>query len=140
MPAERIERIEHTADVALRCVANDRNGLFLLGARALYGVIGQIHPCGESLERTVHLSASCVEDLFHDWLAELLYAFDVRREVLESATFATLSDTHLSATGVWRAVDLERSSLIVEIKAVTYHQLAITPLAEGWQATVVFDV
>jgi SHS2 domain-containing protein len=140
MPAERIERIEHTADVALRLTANARSDLFLLGAKGLYDVIGQIHPGTEAAERPLTLSASCAEDLFHDWLAEMLYAFDVRREVLESATFTTLTPTHLAACIDWRKVDLERSSLIVEIKAVTYHQLAIRSVGDALQATVVFDV
>jgi SHS2 domain-containing protein len=38
------------------------------------------------------------------------------------------------------AVDFSRSEVHEEVKAVTYHQLSVKQAADGWTATVIFDV
>lgn len=140
MASGRIERIEHTADVAVRISADDLPALFDLAAQALYQVIGHLVGQGESQTHRITLSASSVEDLFHDWLAELLYRFDVRQQVFDGFEFDVLTKHTLDVRATGRKFDADTSEIRTEIKAVTYHNLKIERCEDQFVVTVVLDV
>jgi len=141
MTESRIEILDHTADLAVRIRARDDRELFTLGAQSVYRLIGEAVPseAGPKPYR-IGLQANGEEELFHDWLAEVLYWFQVREIAFESLTFETLSPTALKVTVLGRKIDVEKSEFRTEIKAVTYHGLAIERSSEGVTATVIFDV
>src|SRR5262245_59050417 len=89
---------------------------------------------------TLSLSATDVEDLLVRWLSELLYLYDTQRLLCCSFTFATLEPTHLTATVAGEPLDPERHPIDTEIKAVTYHQIAVEQVAGHWQACVILDL
>ena len=47
---------------------------------------------------------------------------------------------HLVVNGQARIVDQNRSVLAHEVKAVTYHELAVRPLPNGFEATCILDI
>jgi len=136
----RIELIEHTADVAVRVRAGDLAELFELGARGLYRVVGTLVGRDEQRDYQIKLTASSVEDLFHDWLAEILYYFDVRQVVFDMFRFNVLNEQALEARLTGRTLDVGRSHIHTEVKAVTYHDLRIERRKDELVVTVVFDV
>jgi len=134
------ETFDHTADIGLRIRAADLDGLFADAARGLFSIMvenpDRIEP------RTsvgVSLAAGNLEDLFFDWLAELLYTFDTRHLLL-SQFDVNVENSSLRADCRGEAIDLRRHQLIREVKAITYHELSVKRVNEGWQAQVIVDI
>lgn len=140
MEPGRIEIVEHTADVALRIRAATLNELFECGARGFYQIVGELITEGPSEEHRIDLTGETPEYLLHDWLAEILYCFDVRQIVFDAFAFDVLDDHSLRARLVGRKLDVLHSQIHTEVKAVTYHELRIERQAGLLEATVVFDV
>jgi SHS2 domain-containing protein len=141
MQKQKIEILDHTADLAIRIHAETTEELFRLGAAAVYQLIGRPIPSeGGPKPYSLALKANTAEELFHDWLAEILFWFQVRQIIFESFDFAVLDAGHLKATAQGRKLDVENSEIHVEIKAVTYHNLHIERSADGLTATVIFDI
>ncbi|MGW8257582.1 MAG: archease, partial [Thermoguttaceae bacterium] len=79
------------------------------------------------------------EDLLHDWLAELLYTFQVHRRLL--AMFrVNLHSTGLSAVAQGELYDPNRHEILLEIKAITWHGLKVQQSPSGWLAEVILDI
>jgi len=140
VPPSRVEIIEHTADVALRIRADRTEELFSQAAQGLYQVVGDLTGVGDLAHYRVALKASSLEYLFHDWLAEILYWFDVRQVIFREFTFPMLRQGALEARLKGQKLDLERSNIHIEIKAVTYHNLQIQREGDELVATVIFDI
>jgi SHS2 domain-containing protein len=136
-----IEILDHTADLAVRFRAPDDRGLFELGAQGVYQLIGQMVP-GEGKSKTyrISLNANSWEEVFHDWLSEILYWLQVREVMFDRYEFEILTDKHIKATATGKKIDVEKSTFHVEIKAVTYHNLRLEKGPEEVTATVIFDV
>lgn len=127
--------IEHTADWELEVWAPDLSGLLeqaALGMMSLAGVRLQAEP---RLEREVSVSADGPENLIVAFLSEILYILEAegngfdQLEVQERGdqVFARLSGAPLA-------------SIDKEIKAVTFHNLAVQPTLDGVKVNIVFDV
>jgi SHS2 domain-containing protein len=131
------EEIAHTADVALRCGGPDRETFFGNAARGMYTLMGTgAQRAAGRQQQSVALEAADIEGLLVDWLGELAYWAEAKNLVFEDMVFKTLTDTRLEADlAGGRVHRLERV-----IKAVTYHQLRVEKTAQGYRATVVFDV
>jgi SHS2 domain-containing protein len=87
-------------------------------------------------KKSVALDAPDAETLLVDWLSELAYWAETDGYVFHKFEFYDVSATHVRASLYGRrAAQLDR-----HIKAVTYHNLEIVRSAEGFTATVVFDV
>jgi SHS2 domain-containing protein len=141
MVDEKIEILDHTADLAIRIHADNDHHLFELGAQGVYQAIGKVIAKDTACEKyTLELKAGNQEDLFHDWLAEILYYVQVQRIIFERFDFETLSSTYVKVIGEGRPVDLDRTEFEAEIKAVTYHHLQIEQTPKGLDATVIFDI
>jgi SHS2 domain-containing protein len=130
---------EHTADFGLRVRADSLPRLFEEAAVALFAVMG-IEPATVRRVETVkfHIPGTRLDDLLHDWLAELLFTFATRRLVLGEFTVELRSDG-LTATARGEPFDPRRHELDVEVKAITYHGLRLEQLGNQWLAEVIVD-
>lgn len=135
------EILEHTADIGLRAHGTTVEVLFEQATRGLCDIAGIWQPersaTGERVEITVE--ARDREGLLVDWLSEVLYVHDARN--------AALSSIELSEVGKERARGSilieplgEEAETAIQIKAVTYHQLAVRETSSGWSATVFLDI
>ena len=139
-PSPMYETFEHTADIGLRVRAADLNGLFEDAGRALFSVIVTNLDSVEPVQEVpLRLSAARLDDLLFDWLAELLYTFDVRRLLL-GEFHVELDDRRLTATARGEPIDPARHQLDMEVKAITYHGLKLERDGEGWLAEVIVDL
>lgn len=137
-----IRYIEHTADAGVEITAASREELFVLGARALYQLTLDYDALGCEREARVELAAAGFADLFHEWLAELLYIFDARGLAFKKFALDFDADgTKVSATMLGEEVDFERHGVHGEIKNVTYADFAVEPGEDGgFVARVIFDL
>ena len=137
------EFFDHTADIGVRLRGPTLAELFVAGARALYAAHGELRAAGSPLREVLTLSAGTVEDLLHDWLAELLFRLSARQALYTGLRVEVEPGPapRLTARLSGGTVDYTCSVVREEIKGVTYHQLAVTRLPDGlWTATVIFDV
>ena len=134
------EVFDHTADIGLRIWAEDRPSLFVEAARALFSLLvldpDEVRPLEQ---RSYEIAGDQDDYLLCDWLSELLYTFETEHLLL-SHFQVELTDTGLRATARGEPVDRSRHQLDHEVKAITYHGLAVEPSANGWIAEVIVDI
>jgi SHS2 domain-containing protein len=134
------ETFEHTADVGLRARAADLNTLFVEAAKAMFSVMaGDLDAVEPQEEISIALEPDEPDELLRSWLAELLYAFHVRK--LLFADFSVMIDeTGLRGTARGESLDAKRHKADVEVKAVTWHGLNVEQTVDGWLAEVIVDI
>lgn len=138
---DRYEFFDHTADIGVRVYGASLEELFRHAAAALYNALGKFELADHAAQRFVKLRADSLEDLLHDWLAELLYDLEAHHVFYEQIEVTEVKHAYLAATLRGGTIDFPRSQTNEEIKAVTYHQLHVEQVADGtWRATVIFDV
>lgn len=131
----RYEEIDHTADWAFRAFGHDLKELYQNAAYALFALEGALD-APSTLARDIEVSAIDREALLVQWLNELLFLHETQHETYQGFDISELTDTNLRAT-----VQGARSREITKlIKAVTFHDLRIQQMPNGWQATLVVDV
>ncbi len=134
------EIFEHTADVGLRVRATALNELFADAAKALFCLIlanpASIRPVRE--ER-FEIEGDRYDDLLFDWLAELLYKFDVEHLLLTEFD-VRVTEQGLKAVARGETVDQARHELEMEVKAITYHGFKLEHEADQWTAEVIVDI
>jgi len=127
--------IAHTADWELQVWAPDLCTLLEQAARGMYELAGIRLKTGPRLDRKIDLQSVDRESLLVGFLAELLYLGEV--EGLGFDTFdLSLENKALHAQLNGAPVESQTK----EIKAVTYHNLAIRQTESGLEANIVFDV
>lgn len=145
---KEFELVPHTADLKIRAFGITLEELF---RNALKGMFASVKPQSPSItykddipvvkhytvEHKVVVRSSDQETLLVDFLSECLYISDVHNEAYFDAQFATFSDTELDAVVYGVAIT---GFEVVEIKAVTYHDLTLEQIDGLWCATIVFDI
>ena len=125
----------HTADWALTVWAPTLIDLLQQAARGMYALM-HARLQGEPRETyRFEIAAPDRETLLVTFLAELLY-FTQRDEV----GFDRFDLTYEGERLVAEVEGAPLESLAKEIKAVTYHDLAVRETERGLEATIVFDV
>jgi SHS2 domain-containing protein len=131
---------EHTADVAVEATGPDISAVFAAVADGLAAAMCDDVPSAGGERFAVEVTAESREALLFDYLDELIYERDVRN-VLPVDNEASVREE----TGDWsveasaRGVDLAVVDAR-EVKAVTYSEMRLEPVDDGWVAYVVFDV
>ena len=134
------EPIDHTGDLGMRVFGADLHELFAHAAWGLFDLMTDAERIEPRISRDLAVEAIDLEDLMVRWLGELLYAYDTDRFLTVSAVFETLEPTRLRAALRGEPFDAARHPIDTEIKAVTYHQIAVERRDAGWQARVIFDI
>ena len=143
------ELIPHTADIQLRVWGKTLPIFFRNAVVGMFQSIGPIvHGCTKEQGRLVCPSlpisheviiegAIDFETLLVDFLSEALYLSDVYNEAYLDATIHEVTGNSIRAT--LHGIKVEGFE-VVEIKAVTYHDLHVKQLDGMWQADIVFDI
>ena len=124
----------------MRVFGADLGELFAHAAWGLFDLMTDARSIEPSDSRRLAVEATDLEDLLVRWLGELLYTYDTERFLTANVTFHTLEPTCLQATLWGETFDAGRHPIDTEIKAVTYHQVAVEHLEAGWRARVIFDI
>jgi len=144
MSQKDYELIEHTADIGIRVSAPDLSGIFSKAACAMFDIIAQEKAAGINIEPVagksvdIKLSSDNLEELFVDWLNELLSLSAAKELVFYRFKINKLDENGLEAEALAKPV--KSFKINSEIKAATYHELKVKKAGSGWQAEVIFDV
>jgi SHS2 domain-containing protein len=133
------EFFEHTADIGVRVYGGTLEELFANAAGALYEVQGRFELADRRVLK-IELTADSTDELLVRWLSELLFRLSAESLIFQHYRLQFPDPCRLVAEIEGGAVNFERSEVFEEIKAVTYHQLAVQQTQDGWSATVIFDV
>ena len=83
----------------------------------------------------ISVSGEDLADLMVRWLGEILFLFSGENLVVTSIRMESVSASLETVP-----FEPEIHETLREIKAVTYHQIEVTEIANGWEAKVIFDV
>lgn len=133
------EYFEHQADVGIRGFGDTLEEAFQQAAIALTTVITHAEVRAEE-SFPVQCAASTVEDLFVDWLNNLIYEM-ATRNLLIGHTQVNILGATLKATVWGEGVDVSRHQPAVEVKGATYTELKVEEDEDGkWLVQCVLDV
>ncbi|MFH1985126.1 MAG: archease [Pseudomonadota bacterium] len=133
------EQIDHTADVGLKIIADSAAALFSEAARGMFSLIVSGPASGVTETREIRIQADDWEGLLVAWLRELLYLWHSENRWFCQVVHATVTAHAVSATVKVDRFDPAIHVICSEIKAVTYHQIAVGTDGRQWTARVIFD-
>jgi len=142
------EILPHTADIKIRVYGKTLEEFFRNSVIGMFQTIGPKVPgCKKVNDRvicdllpekhSVKVRAADIDALLVDFLSEALYLSDIHDEAYLEVAVKEVSDTYISAT--LHGVKVKGFE-VVEIKAVTYHELEIKKIDGVWQSNIVFDI
>ncbi len=133
--------LPHTADAAFEVEAPDLPGLFEAAASVLFDLVVEIdRVAGGPVEATIVAEAADRETLLVAWLSELLGGAMANGVVFSAFAVDALDATHVLGRAWGEPLDPARHGFRTEVKAVTYHELALTEVPGGLRAHVVVDI
>lgn len=136
----RWEHFEHKADIGIRGYGASPAEAFVQCALALTAVITDPALVAPRVPVAFACAAPELDALLLEWLGALLLEMD-RQKLLFSRFEVGIADGRLTATAWGETVEPDRHQPAVEVKAATYHALAVRQLAGGaWLAQCVVDV
>ena len=134
------EFFDHTADMGLRIRAANPSELVPIAAKALYAAIGQLHAGPDRTPFRFDRSGDDPAILLRDFLTDLLLIFERDGRILVECEANSFTSTQIHVVGQSAPVDLRRTLYDREVKAITYHDLAIRPVPGGVEATIIVDI
>ena len=132
----RYEKLEHTADVMVRCCGSTLEECFANAAYALSDQMLDASTVEEKIEFDVEAEGDDLEDMLFSYLSEILFIID--SESVALCRFVVSFDgNRVIGKAYGEPLDLRKHKPKTEIKAVTYHMMHIDPSVP--ELTVVFD-
>jgi SHS2 domain-containing protein len=132
--------LEHTADVGLRVHGRSLPELFANAGLGLMALAVE-EPAVQPKERlALAASGADNEELLVNWLSEILYFVDAEGWLFCRFSIDRMEDHALHGEGFGERRDPASRSRAVAVKAVTYHQVSVSQVGDGWEATVYFDI
>jgi SHS2 domain-containing protein len=134
------EVLEHTADIGFRAWGNTLEELFAAAAEALVAMAIEIDTVEPRETYFLQAVGDNREELFVNWLNEVLYYLDGRRLAMKTFSVEQLTNTSVRGTARGEPLDPRRHPPKLVIKGVTYHQLRIEKSEKGWECDVYLDI
>jgi SHS2 domain-containing protein len=138
-PLRRFEVLSHTADTGIIAYGSTLPEVFEHAAYGMFSLMFDLDGVPSPVSRPILAAADTVEELLVAWLGEILAVAEI-----EDLAFSSFIVDRLEEGGVQGAaagVPAGEASLVgPPIKAVTFHDLAVVEIPEGWWARIIFDV
>ncbi len=134
------QTIDHTADLGIIVKGPDVKSLFILAAQAMIDLMVKGDISKKTAIRDISVKAEDFPDLMVRWLGEILYLFEGENLIVNSIEIKSISPIRLKAKLGLNKFDPENQEILREIKAVTYHQISVDKVNDGWEARVIFDI
>jgi SHS2 domain-containing protein len=137
---KRYQTFDHTADLGVRVFGRTAEELFANAAYALFDLLTDLNHVREPLSYDLHVEAADREELLVRWLNELLFLTESPGYLFKRFSISHLDPTSLQAVAHGESFDPSRHKFNLEIKAITYHQVAVKEEGGKWEARVIFDI
>ncbi|MEO0083935.1 MAG: archease [candidate division WOR-3 bacterium] len=136
----RYQYIDHTSDLGVEIYGKDLKELFANAMFAIFDNITDLSKVEIKQTTVIKLASQSIEDLFMDWLRELVFLFATNGFIGKDIEALNITDNSLIAKVAGEKFDRQRHIIKIEIKTPTYHMFRIEKLGDGYKATVIFDV
>ncbi|MGB9131002.1 MAG: archease [Methanosarcina sp.] len=146
MPSQqkKYEYLEHTADAKFLAYGDTLEEVFENAALAMFNIIIDTEKVSGEMATEICLNSPDLESLLVDWLAELLYLFEVEEVIFRKFQVKEVREEEgkysINAVASGEKFYPESHPFETEIKAVTYNQLELEKTPTGWKAQVVVDL
>lgn len=127
--------LEHTADWAIHVTADDFPHLLAEAGRGMYALLRLELDADAAVSREFAIDGVDRETQLVAFLDELLFLLGSEREAYDRFEIALDGERVTASVEGCRVLEQTK-----EIKAVTFHRLAVVDTDDGVEATVVFDV
>ena len=135
-----VHEIEHTADLGFEVEAPTVATLFERAGLGLMSLMADLSEVEPRAQTTIAVEAEGLEELLHDFLQALLVRFQAGGFVACELEARVSGADRVDVTATGEPVDPRRHALRAEVKAVTYHELAVRQTPAGFWARVILDV
>ena len=127
MPERKIayQRLEHKADSGFLVTAPSLARLYIDAALVLTDHLVKLPGISDREREQVKLDAPDKEGLMVKWLSEVLFLFEHKKFLSKRIVFDKFDGVQIQATLWGQKYEPLKHGTISEIKAVTYHQLAV---------------
>jgi len=132
--------LDHTADLGIEVDGSSLEELFARAGETVFELMVALSTVEKTISRDLVIEGSDLPDLWVNYLREVLYLWSGEGLIMKKVNVSQMTDTHLEATLYGEPYDSRRHALMMEIKAVTYHQAEVVRTPEGWKGRVIFDV
>jgi SHS2 domain-containing protein len=134
------ELIDHTADMGIWVWGKTKSALFTHAGLALFDLITDRRQVDPTVTEQVKVSGIDSSDLLINWLRELLFFWTGETRLVGSVEVTSFADTEMTGRVSIASYNPGRHEVRHDIKAVTYHQVAVRRMSERWEAEIIFDV
>lgn len=130
---------DHSGDIGVEAQGGD---LAEMLENATLGLLSLLHrkPVEPLVERRLRVSSVSAEDLLVDWLGEVISTAGARGEIYGAVRVERAGEWYAEGVLLGERVDPEKHELRFDVKAATYHRLAVEKRDDGYHARVIFDL
>ncbi len=131
------------ADVAFEARGKNEEELIVQAGLALESVQVELSTVRPSINRTLTITASTLDNLLFKFLEELVFLKDTEQLVFCAITPSIRRDANtliLTVTLGGELINQTTQRLGTDIKAVTLHHYLVEKTSTGWKAIVVIDI
>lgn len=132
----KYERLEHTADIMVRCRGSTLEECFGNAAYALSDQMFDASTVEEKISFPIDVQGDDSEDRLFAYLSEILYLIDAESVALCRFT-VEFDGNRVIGEAYGEPLDMRKHHPKTEIKAITYHMMNVDPSVP--EITVVFD-
>ncbi|UCD94597.1 MAG: archease [Candidatus Zixiibacteriota bacterium] len=139
----KLTDVHTTADAGLEVLGASPEELFADAAIGMTEIMVELDGLTEKREVAFDLEGTTLDDLFFNWLSEVIFYKDAECLLLKRCELKILEEDEkftLRARIFGDEIDPERHTLKVDVKAVTYYRFGIKKEDDHWRGMVVFDL
>ncbi|MEO0090041.1 MAG: archease [candidate division WOR-3 bacterium] len=137
----RYKLIPHTSDLGVEIYGKTIEELFLNALYCVTDNLTDIEKVEEVIEREISIEGEDLEDLFMNFLRELIFIFSTEYFLGKNIKNLQIEKDYKKLTGilVGEKFNKEKHPIKIELKTPTYHLFSIKK-EDIYKATVIFDV
>ncbi len=132
--------LEHTADMGIEAFGETPEELFRQAALGLREIIFGPSEIASVEEKQIQIEGCDREELLVGWLSEIIYYMETRGFVPSTFDVSEAGPDRLSAWLSGEPFDRRRHHIDREVKAITYHQIVVEEVHDGWRARLYVDL
>lgn len=132
--------LEHPSDLGFETWGDTLSDVFRQAVLALVSVIADPGSIGRDDRRPVELEASDHEQLLVRLLSEVLFCLDAEHFLPAQLVINEMRGTSIKGVFVGEKIDPVKHALRLDVKAITYHQIAITTKGGVTRARIFVDI
>lgn len=134
------EVFEHTADIGLNAYGETLADLFIHAAQGMESLMVSPEQIRPLQSREIAVEGRDPVALLIEWLNEFIFLFDTEHLLFNEFQIDVISATRVTGRARGEVYDVQRHDLSSAIKAVTWHEAAVTHADHGYQARIIFDI